>query len=62
MPFHCGWLIVEKLLKEFVYRIEINYFVFVIIFSGALLIAFLTIGIKAYRATGINPSVDLKIK
>lgn len=57
-----GLLIVEKLLKEFAYRIDINYLIFAAISAGAILIAFLTVSIQAYKASGINPAEALKIE
>ncbi len=57
-----GWLIVEKLLKEFAYRIDINYMVFAAISAGAIIIAFITVGFQAYKATGINPAEALKVE
>jgi ABC-type antimicrobial peptide transport system permease subunit len=57
-----GILIVEKLLKEFAYRISINYFIFAGIAIGALIIAFLTVSYQAFKASGINPAEALKIE
>jgi ABC-type antimicrobial peptide transport system permease subunit len=57
-----GYLIVGKLLKEFAYRIDINYLIFAAISAGAIIIAFLTVGIQAFRATGINPAEALKVE
>lgn len=57
-----GLIIVQKLLKEFAYRIDINYLIFVAISAGAILIAFLTVSIQAYKASGINPAEALKIE
>lgn len=57
-----GWYIVKKLLSEFAYRIEIDPLLFVLISSGAILIAFLTVSFQSYRATGINPTTAMKIE
>jgi putative ABC transport system permease protein len=57
-----GWIIVENLLRQFAYRIEINPIVFVAITAGALLIALMTVSLQFYRATGINPAEALKIE
>ena len=57
-----GWYIVNKLLSEFAYRIEIDPLIFILISSGAILIAFLTVSFQAYKATGINPATALKIE
>ena len=57
-----AWYIVEKLLSEFAYRIEIDFLIFILISAGALLVAFLTVSFQAYKATGINPAAALKIE
>jgi len=57
-----GWFIVDKLLNQFAYRIDINPFVFAIICAGAILIAILTVSFQAYKATGINPAEALKVE
>ena len=57
-----GWIIVEKLLKQFAYRIEINILVFAGIAVGAIIIALLTVSFQAYKATGINPAEALKVE
>ncbi len=57
-----GWYIVTKLLGQFAYRIDINPLVFATIAVGAILIAILTVGFQAYKATGINPAEALKVE
>jgi ABC-type antimicrobial peptide transport system permease subunit len=57
-----GWFLVDKLLGQFAYRIEMNPVVFVVISVGAILIAVLTVSYQAYRASGINPAEALKIE
>jgi putative ABC transport system permease protein len=57
-----GWIIVEKLLRQFVNRIEISTIVFVVIAAGAVLIALLTVSFQAYRATCIRPAEALKVE
>jgi putative ABC transport system permease protein len=57
-----GWIIVGKLLKQFAYHIEINILVFAGIAVGAIVIALLTVSFQAYRATGVNPAVALKVE
>ena len=57
-----GWIIVEKLLRQFPYRIEINALVFLAIGISALLIAIFTVGYQAFRATRVNPAEALKIE
>ncbi len=57
-----GWFMVDKLLRQFAYRIDINPLVFATIGAGAVFIALLTVGFQAYRATGINPAEALKVE
>jgi putative ABC transport system permease protein len=57
-----GWIIVEKLLKQFASRIDIHVIVFVIITLAAMIIALLTISFQSYRASGVNPADALKIE
>jgi putative ABC transport system permease protein len=57
-----GWLLVNNMLKEFAYRIDISYLVFTIIAFGAIIIALLTVSFQAYKAAGINPAEALKIE
>jgi predicted permease len=55
-----GWVIVHKLLQQFAYRIDLNILVFIIIATGTMILALLTVGYQAYRASGINPASALK--
>lgn len=57
-----GWLIVKKLLQQFANRIDIDIMVFLAIAFGAVLIAFTTVSFQAWKATGINPAVALKVE
>ncbi len=57
-----GWVIVHKLLQQFAYRIDMNILVFAGIAAGTLLIAMLTVGYQAYKASCINPAEALKIE
>jgi hypothetical protein len=57
-----GWLIVDKLLQQFAYRIDMNIIVFAGIAAGTILIAMLTVGYQAYKASCINPAEALKIE
>ncbi len=57
-----GWIIVDKLLKQFAYRIDKSVFVFAGIAIGAVVIAVLTVSYQAYKATGINPAEALKLE
>lgn len=57
-----GWIIVKSLLKDSANRIDINPLVFILVAVAAMVIAMLTVGIQAYKATGINPSESLKVE
>lgn len=57
-----GWVIVHKLLQQFAYRIDMNIIVFAGIAAGTIIIALLTVGYQAYRASCINPAEALKIE
>ena len=57
-----GWFIVSNLLKQFAYRIDISFLVFAGIALGAIIIALMTVGFQAYKATGINPAEALKVE
>jgi len=57
-----GWVIVGNLLKQFAYRIEMTTLVFAGIALGAVIIAMVTVSFQAYKATGINPAIALKIE
>ena len=55
-----GWYIVNRLLQQFAYRIDINVFIFILIAMGTLVLAALTVGYQAYRASCTNPATALK--
>jgi putative ABC transport system permease protein len=55
-----GWIVVRNLLNQFAYRIDIHFYVFALIATGAILIAMLTVSFQAYKASGINPAEALK--
>ena len=57
-----GWVIVHKLLQQYAYRIDIKIIVFVVIGAATIIIATLTVGYQAYKASCINPAEALKIE
>jgi len=57
-----GWIIVENLLRQFAYRIDMSILVFAGIALGAIIIALITVSFQAYRASGINPAEALKVE
>jgi len=57
-----GWVIVHKLLQQFAYRIDMNIIVFAGIAVGTIIIAMLTVGYQACKASRINPAEALKVE
>lgn len=57
-----GWVIVHKLLQQYAYRIDIKVIIFALIAAGTIVIAMLTVGYQAYKASRINPAGALKIE
>jgi len=55
-----GAFILSKLLLEFAERIDLNPLVFILIASGTVLIALVTVSFQAFIAAGISPSSALK--
>jgi hypothetical protein len=57
-----GWIIVSNLLKQFASRIDMSISVFIIIATGTLAIALVTVIFQAIKASMINPASALKIE
>ena len=55
-----AWYIMHKWLQDFAYRIQIQWWVFVLTAGIALLIAFITIGLQSVRAALANPVKSLR--
>ncbi len=55
-----AWWSMNAWLQDFVYRIEINWWVFVIVGLVAILIAFVTIGTQSLKAALSNPVAAIK--
>jgi len=55
-----SWLIMNNWLKSFAYRIDIHWWLFVLISVLALAIAFFTISIQTIKAARANPVESLK--
>ena len=55
-----AWYFMNGWLKEFAYRINIEWWVFVLAGAGAMLIAFLTVSMQSVRAATINPIKSLR--
>ena len=57
-PF--AWLIMNRWLENFQYKIEINWWIFLLAGIAALLIAFITVGFQTFRAAMMNPVKSLR--
>ncbi|MBW1299073.1 ABC transporter permease [Aquimarina litoralis] len=55
-----GWLLMNRWLQDFAYRIHIDWWIFVIAGLVAILIAFVTISIQAIKTALANPTTALR--
>jgi putative ABC transport system permease protein len=55
-----AWLAMDKWLQEFAYKIEINWWVFLLAGGAALILALVTISIQSVKAALANPVKSLK--
>ncbi|MDB5150808.1 MAG: hypothetical protein JWQ57_4828, partial [Mucilaginibacter sp.] len=55
-----AWLMMSKYLRNFAYRIDIQWWVFVLAAFMALLIAFITVSFQAIKAAVANPVESLR--
>ena len=55
-----GWVVADMWLQDFVYRINIEWWVFALTAIGALVIAFITIGFQSVKAALANPVKSLR--
>jgi len=62
IAFPAGWLIMNKLLGQFPYRIDLEIWIFALIALASLGLALLTVSFHAYKASGKNPSEALKLE
>jgi putative ABC transport system permease protein len=60
IAFPVGWLLMNKWLEDFAYRVEISWWVFVVAGVATLLIAFITVSFQAIRAAVANPVKSLR--
>lgn len=60
IAFPLSYYLMNKWLQDFAFRIEIKWWLFVLAAIITLGIAFLTIGIKSFRAANMNPVKSLK--
>jgi putative ABC transport system permease protein len=57
-----AWYLMNNWLRNFAYRIDIGWTIFVVTALLALGIAFFTIGVQAYRAARANPAKNMRIE
>ena len=55
-----AWYIMNKWLQHFAYRIDVGRSVFALTALAALAIAYITIGVQAWRAARVNPMENLR--
>ena len=60
ISFPVGWYIMNKWLDDFAYRININWSVFVLAGTAALLVALVTVSFQAIKAAIANPVKSLR--
>ncbi len=60
IAFPLSYYLMNKWLQDFAFRIEIKWYLFMLAAVITLGIAFLTIGIKSFRAASMNPIKSLK--
>ncbi len=60
IAFPIAWLIMNKWLQDFTYRINISWWVFVVSGLGAILIALLTVSFQSIKAAASNPVKSLR--
>ena len=55
-----AWLLMQNWLREYPYRIDISWWIFIVAGLAALLIALLTVSFQAIKAALINPVQSLR--
>jgi len=60
IAFPIAWYVMHRWLQEFVYRIDINAWIFFAAAAAALVMAFLTVGYQTIRTATANPVGALK--
>ncbi|WP_438426333.1 ABC transporter permease [Aquimarina macrocephali] len=60
IAFPLGFYVMNTWLQDFAYRIQIQWWIFVLAGCLTLLIAFMTIGWKSFRAASMNPIKSLR--
>jgi putative ABC transport system permease protein len=60
VAYPLGWFLMTNWLKDFAYRINLSWYVFVLSSSMALVIGLITISLQEMKATMANPIISLK--
>lgn len=55
-----AWYLLERWLQDFAYHVQISWILFAVATAGALLIAFVTVGLQALKAASANPVHSLR--
>ena len=55
-----AWIVINKWLENFAYRIEISWWMFALAGFAAIMIASITVSLQAIKAAAINPAKSLK--
>ena len=55
-----AWWVSHAWLQDFVYRVELSWWIFAVSGAGALLMAFLTVGLQAFKTAAENPVKNLR--
>ncbi|UOQ69875.1 ABC transporter permease [Hymenobacter volaticus] len=56
-----AWWAMHRWLQDFAYRINVSWWVFVLVGAAALLIALVTVSVQAVRAAAANPIKNLRV-
>jgi putative ABC transport system permease protein len=60
VAFPIAWWVLDKWLQDFAYRVDLQWWVFVVAAVAALLIALITVGMQAIKAAIANPVKSLR--
>lgn len=60
IAFPISWVLMNKWLEDFAYRVEISWWVFAVAGIGTLMIALITVSFQAIKAAWVNPVKSLR--
>lgn len=60
LAFPIAWWLMNKWLRDFAYRIDVSWWIFVVAGGTALLIALITVSIQSIKAAVVNPVKSLR--